>query len=114
LHLRDIPKRDKIHPTNLFHELPNLDWVNDSVGEPSMWTPNNKSPINSWIKNLNIKVNQYTDPNSEEFILKFEPTQDVGISSQPQSYASMPNFTYEPDYQTSFDPYLAPLQFGSM
>jgi hypothetical protein len=24
LHLRDVPQRDRIHPTNLFHELPNL------------------------------------------------------------------------------------------
>jgi hypothetical protein len=50
----------------------------------------------------------------EELILKPEPTQDAGTSSQPQSYASMSNFTYEQDYQTSFDPYLVPPQIGSM
>jgi hypothetical protein len=114
LHLRDIPQRDRIHPTNLFLELPNLGWVNNSVGEPLVWTPNHKYPINSWIKDLNTKINQYTDPNLEEPILESEPTQDVGTSSQPHSYASMPSFTYEPDYQTSFDHYLVPSQTGSM
>jgi hypothetical protein len=47
LHLRDIPQRDRIHPTNLFHELPKLGWVNNSIGEPSVWTSNHKYPINS-------------------------------------------------------------------
>jgi hypothetical protein len=76
LHLRDILQRDKIHPTNLFHELSNLGWVNNSIGEPSIWTPNHIYPINSWIKDPNVKVNQYTDHNSEEPILELEPTQD--------------------------------------
>jgi hypothetical protein len=101
-------QRDKIHPTNLFHELPNLGWVNNSIGEPPVWTPNHKYPINSWIKDPNVKVNQYIDPNSEEPILEPEPTQETGISSQPHSCAIMLSFTFEPDYQTSFDPYLAP------
>jgi hypothetical protein len=34
LHLRNIPQIDRIHPTNLFHELPNLGWLNNSIGEP--------------------------------------------------------------------------------
>jgi hypothetical protein len=99
LHLRDIPQRDRIHPTNLFHELSNLGWVNNSIGEPPVWTPNHKYPINSWIKDSNTKVNQYTYPNSDEPILEPEPTQEVGISSQPPSYATILNFTFEPDYQ---------------
>jgi hypothetical protein len=57
LHLRDIPQRDKIHPTSLFHELSNLGWINHSIGDQPEWTPNHKYPINSWIKDLNIKVN---------------------------------------------------------
>jgi hypothetical protein len=114
LHLRDIPQRDMIHPTNLFHELPNLGWVNNSIGEPPVWTSNHKYSINSWIKDPNVKVNQYTDPNSEESILEPEPTQEAGTSSQPHSYATIPSFTFESDYQISFDPYLAPPQTGSM
>jgi hypothetical protein len=103
-----------VHPTNLFHELPNLGWVNNSIGDPPVWTPNHKHLINSWIKDSNTKVNQYTDPNLKEPILELEPTQDDGPSSQPQSYTSMPNFTYDLDYQNSFDPYLEPPQIGSM
>jgi hypothetical protein len=57
LHLRDIPQRDRIHPTNLFHELSNLGWINNSIGEPPVWTPNHKYPINSWINDPNTKVN---------------------------------------------------------
>jgi hypothetical protein len=109
-----MPQRDKIHLTNLFHELSNLGWVNNSISEPPVCTPNHKYPINSWIKDPNAKVNQYTDHNSKEPILEPEPTQEVGTSSQPHSYAIMPSFTFEPDYQTLFDPYLAPSQIGSM
>jgi hypothetical protein len=47
LHMRDISQRDMIHPTTLFHELPNLDWVNNSVGDPLVWTLNHKHSINS-------------------------------------------------------------------
>jgi hypothetical protein len=47
LHLRGIPQKDMIHLTNLFHELSNLGLVNNSIGEPSVWTPNHKYPINS-------------------------------------------------------------------
>jgi hypothetical protein len=47
LHLRDIPQRDRIHPTNLFHELLNLGWVNNSTGDPPVWTLNHKYQINS-------------------------------------------------------------------
>jgi hypothetical protein len=43
--------------------------------------------------------------------LEPKPTQDAGISSQPHSYASMPNFTYELDYQ---NPYLVSPQIGYM
>jgi hypothetical protein len=114
LHLRDIPQRDRVHPTNLFHELSNLRWLNNLIGEPPIWTPNHKYPINSWIKDLNTKVNQYTDPNSDEPFLEPEPTQKAGTSSQPSSYSTMSTFTFESDYKTSFDPYLAPLQTGSM
>jgi hypothetical protein len=39
--------------------------------------------------------------------LKPEPTQEARTFSQPHSY------TFEPDYQTSFDPYLTPPQTGS-
>jgi hypothetical protein len=46
--------------------------------------------------------------------LESEPTQEAETSSQPPSYTTMPNFTFEPDYQTSFDPYLAPPQTDSM
>jgi hypothetical protein len=81
-HLRDIPQRDRIHPTNLFHELPNLGWVNNSIGNPPVWTPNHKYPINSWIKDPNAKVNQYSDPNSDEPFLETEPTQEAETSSQ--------------------------------
>jgi hypothetical protein len=88
LYLRDIPQRYRIHPTNFFHELSNLGWVNNSIGEPPVWTPNHKHLINSWIKDPNAKVNQYIDPNSEEPILEPEPTQEVGTSSQPHSYAT--------------------------
>jgi hypothetical protein len=112
LHLRDISQRDRIHP--IFYELPNLGWVNNLIGELPVWTPNHKYPINSWIKDPNAKVNQYTDPNSEEPILEHEPTQETKTSSQPHSYATMPSFTFEQDYQTSFDHYLAPPQTGSM
>jgi hypothetical protein len=114
LHMRDISQRDMIHLTNLFHELSNLGWVNNSVGDPPVWTPNHKYPINSWIKDPNTKVIQYTDHNSKKSIFEPEPTQDTRTSSQPQSYPFMPNFTYDSDYQTSFDPYLAPLQTSSM
>jgi hypothetical protein len=114
LHLRDISQRDKVHPTNLFHELSNLGWVNNSIDEPLLWTLNHKYLINSWINDPNAKINQYTDPNSDEPFLEPEPTQDVGTSSQPSSYPTMPTFTFKSDYQTSFDPYLAPLQTGSM
>jgi hypothetical protein len=114
LHLKDIPQRDRVHPTNLFHELPNLGWVNNLIGEPPVWTPNHKYPINSWIKDLNAKVNQYTDPNSDEPFLEPEPTQEAGTSFQPSSYPTMLTFTFESDYQTSFDPYLAPPQTASM
>jgi hypothetical protein len=98
LHLRDILQRDRIHPTNLFHELPNLGWVNNSIGEPPVWTPNYKYPINSWIEDSNTKVNQYTYPNSDEPILEPEPTQEARTSSQLPSYATILNFTFEPDY----------------
>jgi hypothetical protein len=101
LHLSDIPQRDRIHPTNLFHELPNLGWVNNSIGEPPVWTPNHKYPINSWIKDPNAKVNQYIDSNSDEPFLEPEPTQETGTSSQPSSYPTMPIFTFESNYQTS-------------
>jgi hypothetical protein len=46
--------------------------------------------------------------------LEPEPTQEVRTSSQSSSYPTMPTFTFELDYQTSFDPYLAPPQTGSM
>jgi hypothetical protein len=46
--------------------------------------------------------------------LEPEPTQEARTSSQPPSYATMPSFTFELDYQTSFDPYLAPPQINSM
>jgi hypothetical protein len=114
LHLRDIPQRDRVHPTNLFHELLNLWWVNNSICEPPIWTLNHKYPINSWIKDPNTKANQYTDPNSDESFLEPEPTQEVRTSSQPSSYPTMTTFTFESDYQTSFDPYLAPPQIDSM
>jgi hypothetical protein len=114
LHLRDIPQRDRMHPTYLFHKLLNLGWVNNSIGEPLVWTPNHKYPINIWIKDPNAKINQYIDPNSEEPILEPEPTQEAGTSSQLHSYATMLSFTFEPDYQTSFVPYLTPPQISSM
>jgi hypothetical protein len=114
LHLREIPQRYMIHPTNLFHELSNLGWVNNSIGEPPVWTPNHKYPINSLIKDPNAKVKQYTDPNSDEPFLEPEPTQEAKTSSQPSSNPTLPTFTFESDYQTSFNPYLAPPQTGSM
>jgi hypothetical protein len=46
--------------------------------------------------------------------LEPESTQEVGTSSQPHSYATIPSFTFEPDYQTSFDPYLASPQIDSI
>jgi hypothetical protein len=111
---KGLQQRDRIHPTNLFHELSNLRWVNNSIGEPPVYTPNHKYPINSWIKDPNAKVNQYTNPNSDEPFLEPEPTQEAVTSSQPSSYPTMPTFTFEFNYQTLFDPYLAPPQTSSM
>jgi hypothetical protein len=77
------------------------------VGEPHVWTPNNKHPINKWIRDSNTKVNQYTNPNSEEPILEPDPTHDVdaGTSSQlpHQVYTLMSSFSFDPGYQSSFD-----------
>jgi hypothetical protein len=84
------------------------------IGEPPVWTLNHKYPINSWIKDPNAKVKQYNDHNSNEPFLEPEPTQEAGTSSQPYSYPTMPTFTFELDYQTSFDLYLATPQTGSM
>jgi hypothetical protein len=57
LHIRDIPQREKIQPTNLFNELSNFGWVNNLVGEPPVWTPNDRHKINKWIRDQNVKVN---------------------------------------------------------
>jgi hypothetical protein len=46
--------------------------------------------------------------------LKPEPTQETRTSSQPSSYPTMPTFTFESDYQTSFDLYLTPPQIDYM
>jgi hypothetical protein len=111
LHMRDIPQRERIRPTNLFYELSNLGWVNNLVGEPPVWTPNNRHPINKWIRDPNTKLNQYIDPNTKELFLELEPIHDIDVrtSSQPQHqvYTSMPSFSFDPYYQSSFDPYMA-------
>jgi hypothetical protein len=82
LHLRDKPRKDIMQPTNLFYELSNLCWVNYSAGQPYVWTLNNKDSV----RDSNIKINQYTNPNLKESIFKTKPTHDidVGTSSQPQ------------------------------
>jgi hypothetical protein len=109
--MRDIPQRERIRPTNLFHELSNLGWVNNLVGEPPVWTPNNRHPINKWIRDPNTKVNQYTDPNTKEPILELELIHDVdvGTSSQPQHqvYTFMLSFSFDPYYQSLIDPHMA-------
>jgi hypothetical protein len=46
--------------------------------------------------------------------LEPKPTQEIGTSSQPSSYPTMPPFTFESDYQILFVLYLTPPQIGSM
>jgi hypothetical protein len=95
--------------------LPNFGWINDSAGDPSILTPNHQHRINKWIKDSNIKVNQYTNPNTEPSP-QGEPTMQVGTSSQlqPQSYASMPNFFYDPNYYSTFELFMVPPNTNSM
>jgi hypothetical protein len=53
-----------------------------------------------------------------EPILEPEPINEAGAEissqSQPQTYSSMSSFSYDPDFQASFDTYMAPPQASSM
>jgi hypothetical protein len=102
----------------LFDELSNFGWVNISAGEPSFWTPNNRHKINKWTGDPNVKINQYTDPNLEESTFETEPIHDdnaeISSQSQPQDYSFMPSFVFDPGYQSSFNPYMAPPQIESI
>jgi hypothetical protein len=73
MHQRELPQNNQNLSNNLFHELSNLGWINDSAGDPPIWSPNHQLQINKWIKDPNINVNQHTDPNVNP-TTQMEPT----------------------------------------
>jgi len=88
---RDV---ERIQPLNLFNELINIGWKEDTIGGEIVYKPLNRG-INRWILAEGALPNQYWDPN--------EPIQpDEEIPEQPlqaEPVPPLPNVPVDPNIQ---------------